>query len=195
MALGLLKANLTNLKNCKVCIIGKKPQHPFPCRQTTSSQPMQLLHNDLSGPFPTKSISGSVYFIRFIDDYSKFIVITKDQVLSAFKHYLLLAENLTNHKLELLQTNGGKYHSKDFINFSKSQGIHHRRSVPHKPQQNSVTVERKKKLLNVACNLIHVAKLLVEILGRSYCDNLLHPKSNLPPFPRFPHSIQTLVWT
>ena len=94
MALGLPKARLTNLKICEGCILGKMPQHTFPSQQTTSSRPLQLVHSDLCGPFPTKSISGSVYFISFIDDYSKFIVITflkaKNQALSAFKNYLSL---------------------------------------------------------------------------------------------------------
>ena len=104
MALGLPKAHLTNLKIFEGCILGKMPQHPFTPRQTTSSQPLQLVHNDLCGPFPTKSISGSIYFISFIEDYSKFTIITflktKNQALSAFKIYLPLAENLTNHKLK-----------------------------------------------------------------------------------------------
>ena len=164
MALGLPKAHLTNLKICEGCILGKMPQHPFPRRQTTSSQPLQLVHSDLCGPFPTKSISGSVYFISFIDDYSKFTVITflktKNQALSAFKNYLHLAENLTNHKLKSLQTDGGgEYHSTEFINFCKSQGIHHRRSVPHTPQQNGTAERKNRSLLNAARSMLHAAKL------------------------------------
>ena len=69
MALGLPKAHLTNLKIFEGCILGKMPQHPFPCWQTTSSRPLQLFHNDLYGPFPTKSISGSIYLISFIDEF------------------------------------------------------------------------------------------------------------------------------
>ena len=111
MALGLPKAHLANLKIYEGCILGKRPQHPFPRRQTTSRQPLQLVHSDLCGPFPTKSIIGSVYFISFIDNYSKFTVTTflktKNHALPAFKNYLHLAENPTNHKLKSLQTDGG----------------------------------------------------------------------------------------
>ena len=67
---------------------------------------------------------------------------------------------LTNQKLQLLQTDGGgEYHSNEFINFCKSQGIHHRRSVPHTPQQNGTTERKNRSLLNAARSMLHAAKL------------------------------------
>ena len=194
MALGLPKTQLTNLKICEGCILGKMPQHTFPLRQTTSSHPLQLVHSDLCGPFPTKSISGSVYFISFIDDYSKFTVITflkaKNQALSAFRNYLSLAENLTNQKLQSLQTDGGgEYHSKDFISFCKSQGIHHRRFVPHTPQQNGTAERKNRSLLNAARSMLHVAKLESKFLEEAiattcYIQNRIyhHSLGFLTPF-------------
>ena len=144
MALGLPKTQLTNLKICEGCILGKISQYTFPLRQTTSSLPLQLVHNDLCAPFPTKSISRLVFFISFIDEYSKFIVIT-------FLKAKNQAENLTNQKLQSLQTDGGgEYHSKDFISFCKSQGIHHRRSVLQTPQQNGTLERKNRSLLNAA---------------------------------------------
>ena len=78
MALGLPEAHLKNLKIYGGFILGKMPQHPFP---------QVLVHNDLCGPFPTNSISGSIYFIGFIDVCNKFTVITflktKDRALYA----------------------------------------------------------------------------------------------------------------
>ena len=54
---------------------------------------------------------------------------------------------------------GGEYHLKEFINFCKSQGIHHRRPVPHTPQQNGTAERKNRSLLNAAHSMLHAAKL------------------------------------
>ncbi len=35
-----------------------------------ASKPPKLIHSDLVGPLPTPSLSGSTFFVVFIDDYS-----------------------------------------------------------------------------------------------------------------------------
>ena len=37
-----------------------------------SSRPLELVHTDVCGPMKTKSIGGSVYFVSFIDDYTRY---------------------------------------------------------------------------------------------------------------------------
>ena len=68
MVIGLLKERFTTIDLCEGCLFGKMPQHPFPIRQSKSKSLLQLVHNDICGPFPTKSITGSKYFISFIGD-------------------------------------------------------------------------------------------------------------------------------
>ena len=57
---------------CEPCILGKQhiqaiPQQSF--HQT--SRPLELIHSDLYGPFPHRSLKGSRYVLTFIDDYSR----------------------------------------------------------------------------------------------------------------------------
>ena len=110
MVSGLPKECFSKFEFCEGCLLGKMPQHPFPIRHSKCQNPLQLVYSDICGPFPTKSITGSHYFISFVDDYTRFTVITflktKDQALQAFKNYTRLAEKEYNTKIHSTTTDG-----------------------------------------------------------------------------------------
>ena len=48
-------------------------RNPFRSREIVkSSRPLELVHTDVCGPMQTHSIGGSVYFVSFIDDYTRY---------------------------------------------------------------------------------------------------------------------------
>jgi hypothetical protein len=50
--------------------LGKHPQEKFDKRNTQkASYPLDLIHNNLMGPFPHPSISKSRYVLTFVDDF------------------------------------------------------------------------------------------------------------------------------
>jgi transposase InsO family protein len=103
----------------------------------------------IAGPMPVKSLGGSLYYVTFIDDYSRktwlYLLKTKDEVFSKFQEFKEEIENLTSKKIKTLRTNnGGEYTSKEFVAFCKSAGIRREITVPHNPQQNGVA-ERKNR--------------------------------------------------
>jgi transposase InsO family protein len=96
---------------------------------------------------PVKFLGGSLYYVIFIDDYSRktwlYILKTKDEVFNKFQEFKAEIDNLTNKKIKTLRIdNGGEYTSKEFVAICKSTGIRMKLMVPHNPQQNGV-VERK----------------------------------------------------
>jgi hypothetical protein len=98
---------------------------------------------------PVKSLGGSIYYVTFIDDYSRktwlYLLKSKDEVFSKFQEFKAEIENLTNKKIKTLRTdNGGEYTSKEFVAFYKSAGIRRELIVPHNLQQNGVA-ERKNR--------------------------------------------------
>jgi hypothetical protein len=98
---------------------------------------------------PVKSLGGSLYYVTFIDDYSRntwlYILKTKDEVFNKFKEFKAEIENLTNKKIKTLRTdNGGEYTSKELFSFCKSIGIRREITIPHNTQQNGVA-ERKNR--------------------------------------------------
>jgi hypothetical protein len=134
---------------CKGCAIGKNIKKPFPSSNNRSKEILDLIHSDVCGLMPVKSLGGSLYYIIFIDNYSRktwlYLLKTKDEVFSKFQEFKAEIENLTNKKIKTLRTdNGGEYTSKEFVAFYKSTGIRRELTVPHNPQQNGVA-ERKNR--------------------------------------------------
>ena len=58
---------------CQGCILGKHPQHEYDkTRNERTSAPLELIHSEISGPFPHMSISQAKYTLTFIDDFSMY---------------------------------------------------------------------------------------------------------------------------
>ena len=88
--------------------MGKQNRQPFPNEsQHRSSQPLELVHNDVCGPMNVNSVGGSRYFVTFIDDYSRYttvyIIKHKSEVLEKFKEFVEMAENITGCRIKALR--------------------------------------------------------------------------------------------
>jgi hypothetical protein len=82
---------------CNGCVQGKNIKNPFPKRDNKAEGALELIHSDVCGPMPSSSISGYVYYVSFIDDYSRktwiYFLKSKDEVFSKFKEFKALIEN------------------------------------------------------------------------------------------------------
>ena len=81
------------------------------------------VYTDVCGPLRTKThggsidvlgISGALYFVTFIDDFSRkvwaYALKTKDQVINVFKEFHARVERETERKLKCIRSdNGGEY--------------------------------------------------------------------------------------
>ena len=81
----------------------------------------------------TKSLDDGEYFLKFIDDKTRYLWIyilkSKDDVFQKFLEWKALAEN-SGHKLKVLRTdNGGEYTSAEFESYLKREGIRHERTI------------------------------------------------------------------
>jgi hypothetical protein len=52
------------------CQLEKQPALPFNNSESIASASFDLIHSDVWGPFPVPSMSGSRYFVIFVDDFS-----------------------------------------------------------------------------------------------------------------------------
>jgi hypothetical protein len=96
------------------CAQGKNIKNPFPKRDSKTEGVLELIHSDVCGPMPSSSINRYVYYVSFIDDYSRktwiYFLKTKDEVFNKFKEYKALIENLSERKIKTLRSdNGGEY--------------------------------------------------------------------------------------
>jgi transposase InsO family protein len=143
-----------------VCALGKYTKTVFPSSDSIATCILDMIQSDVCGPMSYVSLSGCLYYVTFIDNFSRkswiFFMKTKGQVFNQFQEFKALVENQTGRKIKVLRTdNGGEYTSKEFNDFCAREGIKRELNVPYNPQQNGVA-ERKNKALVGGCES-HVA--------------------------------------
>ena len=113
---------------CKGCALGKNIKKPFPSNESRSKEILVLIHSDACGPMPVKSLRGSLYYVTFIDDFSRktwiYFMNTKDEVFDKFQEFKAKVENLKGKKIKILRSdNEGEYTSKELVAFCKEVGL------------------------------------------------------------------------
>ena len=80
------------------------------------------MHSDAFGPVLVPSLGKYVYYVSFIDDFSRntwiYFLKKKSEVFDRFKEFKALVENQTEKKIKVLRIdNGGEFCSKEFEEF------------------------------------------------------------------------------
>jgi hypothetical protein len=93
---------------CKGCAQGKNIKNPFPKRDSKAEGILELVHSNVCSPMLSTSLSRYVYYVSFIDDYSRktwvYFLKSKDKVLGKFKEFKALVENLSERKIKILRS-------------------------------------------------------------------------------------------
>ena len=141
---------------CEGCVLGKMQRLSFPKDGSVgAARKLQLVHSDVCGPMRIPSIGKHLYFVTFIDDYSRLAWVyplkEKSEVFGCFKIFLAMAENVSGCKLGTLRSDrGGEYMSTDFNAFMAERGIKHQCTVPYTPEQNGVSERKNRSLMEMA---------------------------------------------
>ncbi|MCO5564735.1 hypothetical protein L7F22_018403 [Adiantum nelumboides] len=141
---------------CEGCVLGK--MHRFAFSQdgyVRATRKLQFVHSDVCGPMRTPSVGNSLYFVTFIDDFSRFCWVyplkAKSHVFAIFQHFVSMVENETGCKVQTLCTDrGGEYMSGAFKDFLGKKGIKHQCTMPYTPQQNGVAERKNRSLMEMA---------------------------------------------
>jgi transposase InsO family protein len=125
---------------CRGCTLGKHAKVSFPSNEHRSKVILDLVHSDVCGPMSVASITRSMYYVSFIDDFSRktwiYFLKTKDEVFRRFQEFKALVKNQTGKKIKLLRSDsGGEYTSKDFKGFCKELGIKRELTFSYNPNR------------------------------------------------------------
>lgn len=118
MVIGLPRVK--KVQHCEDCVFGKlKRLTSKTGRSWRAKHKLYLVHADVCGPMQNESNGGNMYFLLFVDDYSRmswvYVLKFKHEVLTCFKNFLALVERQSGKKLKILRTNKGReFLSKDF---------------------------------------------------------------------------------
>ena len=81
---------------CKGYTKGKNTKKTFPSSESKEKGILEIIHSDVSGPMSSISLSGYVYYVSFIDYFSRktwiYFLKNKDEVFSKFKRYERLSK-------------------------------------------------------------------------------------------------------
>ena len=121
---------------CTGCAKGKNTKKTFPSRERKAKGILEIIHSDVCGPMPSSSLSGYVYYVSFIDDFSRktwiYFMKNKDEVFSKFKEFKSLIENHIEKKIKTSQSdNGREFTSNEFKHLCKESGIKRELSTPY----------------------------------------------------------------
>ncbi|GBM64627.1 Retrovirus-related Pol polyprotein from transposon TNT 1-94 [Araneus ventricosus] len=150
--------------DCEICAINKLTRAPFPKKSNRVTSLLEIVHSDLCGPIRVPSIGKSLYFMTFIDEYSRYCVVkflkTKSDALAAFKEIKCLWENQKSVKIKIFMSdNGGEFINTEFDNFLKTNGIKRRLTAPYCPEQSGIAERKNRSLVEMARCLLSQAKL------------------------------------
>ena len=90
---------------CEGCVVGKQTKQSFPVGKSKRAEAiLEIIHADVCGPMRTASLSGSKYFLLFIDDFSRmswvYFLKHKSEVFECFKKFKILVEKQTGKLLK-----------------------------------------------------------------------------------------------
>ena len=144
-----------NVENtiCSNCCDGKNHKTPFPDKMIDNKYGLlDLIHTDVCGPLNPNSLGGGVYFVTFIDNYSRYcwlyIIKNKSDIFEKFKEWKCMVENLYTRKIKFIRSdNGGEYTPNTFENYLKSEGIMHQTTISKTPEQNGLAERKNRSLI------------------------------------------------
>ena len=110
-----------------------------------------IIHYDLCGSMTGPSMSGCLYYVIFIDDFSRktwiYFMKAKSETFAKFQEFKsFIKKEIGSHIRALRSDNGGEFDSHHFTDLCRDSGIKRELSIPYNPQQNGVA-ERKNRTI------------------------------------------------
>jgi len=129
-----------------------------------ANSPGEEIHTDMWGPSPVKLLSGKLYYISFTDDKTCYTCVYLLALKSeGYQAYLSFEAWLrTQHGTQINQLcsdHGREYLSNEFRMHLAAQGVEWRLTIHDTPQQNGVTEQLNRTLLEKVHAMLHGAQL------------------------------------
>ena len=152
---------------CVSCLEGKMDCQYNKQASLRASKKLELIHSDLCGPFPTNSVSGSRYFIIFVDDATRFTWVyflrtkSSEEVLRVFEQFKALVEKEADASIRRFQCDNGtgEYSNRLFTDFLLTDGISFQPSAPYTQNQNGVSERAIRTIVEKARTMLLNARL------------------------------------
>ena len=184
---------------CRTCVMSKMASKPH--KSSTRSYPNDRIgshfSSDVCGPFPVQTPSGALYFITFVDRFSRFsflyLMNRKSDAPLKFREFLgeVGTRLPPGHEVKILRTDkGGEYTSGEFEALLVANKIFHELTTPFSPESNGIAERLNRKLIEMVRCFLHESGLPRTYWGEGvkYANDLLnywphsHNENNVSPF-------------
>jgi transposase InsO family protein len=128
-----------------------RTSHPTEREGNRATTYREIIYSDVHGP-EKRTTGGNEWFITFIDDFSREIKVSfmkkKSDAPAKIKDFVAWVKNHRKAEVKTIQSdNGGEYIAETLQEWLRANGIIHRRTVAHNPQQNGVAERRNRTLM------------------------------------------------
>ncbi|GJU66865.1 retrovirus-related pol polyprotein from transposon TNT 1-94 [Tanacetum coccineum] len=121
-------------------------------------QLLKLVHTDICGPITPNSFGDKLYFITFIDDYTRktwvYFLKEKSESFETFKKFKVMVDKTSGNYMALHSDRGGEYTSTVFNNYCEEQGVRRFLTSPYSPQQNGVAERKNQTILDMVRSML-----------------------------------------
>ncbi|GAA0174727.1 hypothetical protein LIER_28060 [Lithospermum erythrorhizon] len=118
--------------------MGKQHRLAFNKISTRKNDVLEVVYSDVCGPTKVSTMAGNLYFVTFIDYYSRkvwsYAIKTKYEVFSFFKTFHVMVERHTEKPLKCITIDNGGEYIGIFDQYCKKKDIRHEQSVRKTPQ-------------------------------------------------------------
>jgi transposase InsO family protein len=113
---------------CRGFALGKNTNKAYSHSNRKTNGILDIIHFDICGPMTSPSMNGCLYYIIFIDDFSRktwiYFLKTKDESFSKFQDFKNLVENQTGIHIRIFITDNGKeFDSHKYDDLCRDSGI------------------------------------------------------------------------
>ena len=149
---------------CESCLLCKMTKLSFKGKGECASGPLDLIHIDVCGPMSTQARGDFIYFITFVDDFSRYgYLYLMKYKLKAFEKFKELKNEVEKQLGKGIKTlkydRGGEYLSQEFLDYVVDHGIQSQWTPPYMPQHNGVAKRRNRTLLDMVRSMMGNADL------------------------------------
>jgi len=115
--------------SCESFILGKHHREKFVSGVSYRAKTrLEIVHADLCGPMQTPYLTGCVYFMTFIDDFSRktwlYLLKQNSEAFDVFNKFKSMVENESGRTIKIFRSDGGgEYKLNEFIEFCGLHGI------------------------------------------------------------------------
>ena len=149
-----------SLSPCESCILAKHHRESFPKGMSYRAKvPLEIVHSDICGPMKMPSLGGSIYFLTFIDDFTRktwvYFLKYKSETFEKFKEFRAFVEKQSGLPIKVLRSDrGGEYKSNEFLDYCRDHGIKKQFTTSYTPQQNGVAERKNRTIMEMARSML-----------------------------------------